>query len=475
MSEIASNPRRGLPIPQRLFIDATRPVEAVAAGDADSVSVEVAILRRLLDAKDLRPVAVMRRDDRLHTVDSGELNRFLTTDHPGFLSSVLHAPPSKPAVVGPEPRPGASAGLRRRITGGLRGVARAAVARAPASMREDLRGILIHSRQILRAAAYGRPAPPQLPPPPPPPAPSGPRAPRLGPVVHARAKDLVWTAARDWEPGFLRAIAGLEAPVRPRVIVLAGDQRGAALAIAGLADVETAAMAAAAMDILGSAELVIAPDEGTRSALHEIAAAVGKPVPRIRLLAGGAEVPLRAPPLPSPPAGRRTVLLRVDPNGREAVEAILSLWDAMAAEPGFGIDLLLLGPVPPDDPLAGRIAASPHFGTRVFWVEKVAEDAVDRLFRAAAAVLCAGRGTASRQDALRAVRHGRPAIAPAGLEVTAGAILRVAEPSDPASWRDAILAAMTAPRPGLQAEDAPALAAAVEAMLRDWARAAAEG
>ncbi len=469
---------RKVPAPRRLLVDITPwvRVEGDLRLGLDRPLAEIA--HRLLSQPDLAALPVMVRDGRLLAIDADAARASLLTAGPAEGETVLHQrplsiAPAPPAAAARQRRP---AGLRLRMTGGFRWVARKAVAGLPAAIREDVRAVLIHTRGIVRTLAYGRGAPsPSRPglapdasrapssPPPRRPAPSPPPPLRAGPrlLVHPRPGDVLWTGgtASPWTA--MRAISGMRSDPGLRVVVLAHD-------LPPLRENASAPVAATLQaELLQGADLVLASSPTTADALREAAARLGWPAPPIRML------PPSTPPEEAPPCWpaalpRARFALATGSVTRDSGTAqLVALWEALVAEQDFALNLIILGAADEDAADAVRaIESSALFGTRIFWLREAAGPLLRHLHAACDLLLCPGSGETWPAAVVEALWLGRPVVA-ARLGIIPPESLGLAtlvDPDAPGAWQSAILTAAES-RPERQMPPMPD-SVAVETALR---------
>jgi hypothetical protein len=149
------------------MIDVTTSLMMAGEPPVGITRVEGEISRRLLATSELDATAVAFRDGHLFALAPQDVERIFAAGVKGGseeprlrrrrMAPAAGAPVGGDADeagngasgVSPVPPP---AGLRGRATAALRRAARASVSRMPDPVREDVRAILIHGRQILRRA-----------------------------------------------------------------------------------------------------------------------------------------------------------------------------------------------------------------------------------------------------------------------------------------------------------------------------------
>ena len=210
MDEVKNARRRGNVGQPHLFVDVTTSLMLAGESPVGISRVEGEVARRLLCSSQFKTVPVVfRSDGQLLALSSEQVGRIfqakptqpLLEDNASLVPSTeghSERPSAELSEIHQQPmevlRRPLSVKVRLRATSLLRRFARGTVAALPPSVREDVRSILIHSRQIVRTMLYRSPPADSTPPPPPPPPLRDQIIPELRAVVHPCKGDIFWTA-----------------------------------------------------------------------------------------------------------------------------------------------------------------------------------------------------------------------------------------------------------------------------------------
>ncbi len=469
------------------MIDVTTSLMLAGEPPVGITRVEGEIARRLLGTAEGDALPVVIRDGRLFALSPDDASRlFARPSTPKRAAEGvrlrLRAQPvaEEPARSPDEPPP--PQGLRRRATAVLRRAARGAVARLPDAVREDVRGILIHGRQIARTTLH-RGVPPSLAAPPPPPAepPLRDRVLRsLSVVAHPRDGDVLFTAGLYSNFVPLRAIAELRAATGLRVASVCYDLIRLSWPQFNPRSMGVDQFAADMVALLDASDAVFAISGWTRTELLSFAARVGRAHGAVEVVRLGSDpVPSVTPDLAVADAGilarlaARPFALAVGTvEPRKNLGLLVRVWESLAADPSFDLDLVVVGREGFEaEECASEIEASPLFGRRIHWLDRCPDDALAWLYGRCHLVLCPSFAEGWGLPVSEALRHGRAVIASdrgAHPEAAMG-LATLLDPSDDAAWRARIAAAAAAPREDIVALDLPGWDAAVahiEARLR---------
>jgi glycosyltransferase involved in cell wall biosynthesis len=471
----------------RLFVDVTTSLMLAGEPPIGISRVEGEIARRLLRSSDLHPIPVVfRKDGLLLALAPEQVARIFLSRHVGSEEIRLRTPDiSAAAAEAPaEPPPRQSPAPRSKL---LRRVARACLARMPDAVREDVRIILIHARQIARTLFYGRrgsavrprrdsaPAHPTYIP-----AVRDEILPTLRIVVHPRPGDVLWTAGLYSNFVPLRTIGEMRARTGLRVVATSYDLIRVTHPHFNAPNMAAGLFAADAIALLDASDLVLAISEWTRRELLAFAARSGRAAPAVQLMALGCDIAARGTRIGlGAPSGllqdllrRRFALAIGTVERRKNYELLLRVWERLAADPSFTLDLVIVGRLGfGAEDSASAIERSPLFGSRILWLERCPDDALVRLYEACHLVLCPSFAEGWGLPITEALYLGRQVIASdrgAMIEACLGRG-RLLDPEDDESWTAAIAEAAAAPRLEVALPDPPrwdAAAAGVEQQLR---------
>lgn len=482
----------------RLLVDVTTSLYLAGQPPIGITRVEGEIARRLLQARDLRAIPVVFRDGVLFAIGPQEVARIFGArpDAQTVERARLRVP--KHAADPGETRAdalgrgapdrqdrdvAAPVALRLRATGLMRRATRAGVERLPDSIREDVRAILIHGRQIVRSAVYR--APPSYPAPPSPaqaayvPALRDDILPKLRVIVHPAANDVLWTAGLYSHFVPLRRVAELSRRTGLRCVAMCYDLIRVTMPRFNPPDLSGETFAADTVALLDAAEHLIAISDWTRRELLAFAERVGRPPPAVEVVQLGFDFAPTgtmdgAATMPPELDGARRFALAVGTvEPRKNFGMLVRLWERIVARrPDFPLDLVIVGREGHGVPeSAAEIEKSPLFGTRIFWLDRCPDAALRRLYERCDLALCPSLAEGWGLPVAEALSFGRPVISSdrgALPEAGRGAALHI-DPDDEAAWERALIAAAdsgwrTVEPPNLPSWDAAA--AEVESRLR---------
>lgn len=476
---LASNRRHGKSggAKPRVLVDITTSLMLAGEPPVGISRVEGEIARRLL-ASDLDAIPVVFRQDGVLLALSDEHVLRIFSAKPNPLE-----PPRRLSMRGrahtvtaqPDQQPSAaSRGLALQATAALRRMARGGIASLPASVREDVRAILIHARRIARTALYRRPAPP--------PVASHlakmqgtPLAasplrneifPDLRAIVHPRVGDVFWTAGLYSNFVPLRTIGEMRARTGLRVVTTCYDLIRVTHPQFNPRSMGRELFAADVMAMLDASDLVLAISKSTRQELLNFSAQSGRNPPAVEVVPLGAdlkafEVAAEHQPalaLPGELDHRQFALAVGTIEPRKNYGLLVRAWERLCAEPGFQLDLLIVGrPGFEAESSVSEIEGSPLFGSRIRWLDNCPDAALRRLYDACHVVLypsfAEGWGLPVT-EALLCGRHviasNRGAIGEASLGLCC-----LLDPEDEDAWAAAIAKVAAAPRLDVVPPDPP--------------------
>jgi len=449
------------------------------------------IAYRLLQSSDLNAIPVVfRNDGALLALSSENAARIFSTKaieldpSPHCTTSLEELAPS-PAI------PPIATGLRQRITAGLRSATRTGISRLPASVREDVRIILIHARQIARTATYRNARStitqlrvPESPIKVPDRTPSNISVlrdeilPTLRLVVYPRAGDVLWTAGLYSRFVPLRAIGEMRGHAGLLVVTTCYDLISATHPQFNPPSIEARGFEADAVALLDASDLVLAVSEWTRQELLTFAARSGRASPAVQVIKVGSNLTVREasrsethPSLLERLTQRRFALAVGTVEPLKNYRLLLRLWERLVADPAFSLDLVIVGRAGLDaEESVAEIERSPLLGSRILWLKNVTDATLCRLYETCHVVLCPSYVDGWGLPITEALSFGRQVIASnrgAVPEVSCGAA-RLLDPEDEDAWGAALTEAAAAARLEVPPADEPSwdiVAALIKAHL----------
>jgi glycosyltransferase involved in cell wall biosynthesis len=458
--------------PPRLFVDLTTSLMLAGEPPIGTSRVEHEIASRLLRSLDPHPVPVVfRNDGKLFALSPEQATRILgASRNYSSREALLHI--RAPAGASKQPF---STRLSLRITAGMRYVARASMARLSYSVREHVWAILIHAREIARIVVYRRDKP----------------KPTLGPalreevlaalrmVVYPRRSDILWTAGlyRHFVP--LRTIAEMRAESRFRVVTTCYDLFSITHPQFNPTDADTVLSTADMVALLDSSDIVFAISESTRRELVAFAKRTRRLIPDVEVIQLGGDIETRktdgsysGASLPEVLRGRRFALTVGTVERRKNYELLLRAWERLVANPGFPLDLVIVGKAGFGAVDSIRaVESSPLFGSRILWLENCPDNVLVRLYEECHVMLYPSLVEGWGLPVVEALRCGRQVIASnrgSAAEANAGRC-RLLDPDDDEAWIGAIAELAAGARVELIFSDLPCwdeTSAAVERHLR---------
>jgi glycosyltransferase involved in cell wall biosynthesis len=451
---------------------------------------------------------VFREDGVLFALNPGQVARIFVA-RPSVESQEIRLPNQCPSATvaeeriacpsSPPPRKPAL-GLKLRATGALRAAARASISRTPESVREDVRAILIHGRQIARTLIYrGRsslpadapldvPAQPTDVPAQPTDVPAQPTdvpalrdqiLPTLQMVVHPRLGDVLWTAGPYANFVPLRTIGEMRVRTGLRVVTTCYDLIGVTHPEFNPPSMGAELFTGDAVALLDASDLVLTFSASTRSELVAFAARSGRPAPAVQVVRLGSDLAAgKAQPEPETPVmlekleQRRFALAVGTVEARKNYGLLVRVWERLAADPAFRLDLVIVGRRGfESDDSSAQIEHSPLFGSRIRWLERCPDETLCRLYETCHVVLCPSFAEGWGLPVTEALGFGRHVIASnrGAIPEAALGLARLLDPEEEATWLATIAEAAAAPPLKVSLPDAPtwdAAAAAVGESIR---------
>jgi glycosyltransferase involved in cell wall biosynthesis len=462
----------------RIFLDLTTSLDLAEAPPMGILRVECEIAWRLLACPDLKTVPVVfRHDGVVLALSPDDVTRIFAARSKAASREVrLHIAretTARPNIAPSVPTDQPSTGLGMRTRAGLRRVARAGLARMPAPMREDMRAILLHSRQLLRTAVTRGTRP------------SAARTcrseilPTLRMVVHPGPGDVLWTAGLYSNCVPLRTVAELRARTGLRVVATCLDLIRVTHPQFNPQNMAPELFQGDAVALLDAADLVLAISEASRRDLLAFAERTGRAAPPIQVLQLGIDFAARqvrsAADLPAVPHDfppRRFALAVGTVEPRKNYALLVRVWERLAADPAFPLDLVIVGgPGYGADESVALIERSSLFGSRILWLESCPDAMLYRLYQTCHFVLCPSFAEGWGLPVAEALSLGRHVIASnrGAMPETGQGLAKLLDPEDEASWLAAIAEAAAAPRRTVAPANSPswdAAAASVAEALR---------
>jgi glycosyltransferase involved in cell wall biosynthesis len=427
--------------------------------------VEGEIARRLLANPDLRPIPVVFRDDGLlAAVGPSDVTRIFaakprTEARDPRVSRHRDRTPPKPTTSRVSPQ---ALRLRQQAAASLRHVARAGVARLPDALREDVRAILIHSRQILRAAVNRNASASASPSPATDPVLSEDMLPALRMIVYPGPGDVLWTAGLYSNFVPLRTIAEMRANTGLAVVSTCHDLIRVTHPEFNPASMGTNLFVADAAALLDASDLVLAVSDATRRALLDFAERCGRAAPAVEILRLGSDFAARQ--VPSEPGvpydiPRRSFALAVGTvERRKNYGLLVRIWERLAADPAFTLDLVIVGRLAFEaEESAVEIESSPLFGSRIRWLQHCPDAMLRHLYEQCHFVLYPSFMEGWGLPIAEALSFGRHVIASdqGALPEAGRGLAHLIDPTDEAGWTSAIADAAAAPRRTIVPPDSP--------------------
>ncbi len=428
-------------MPRRIFFDLSTSFSWRGRPAVGIVRTERELFRHLIDRADLCVLPVLYHDGEFRALDP-ELARSLVDPGPHRHLAARHEAPAAASGGGRA----LAARLLRRLATQLgpfaRGAARRLLERLPPPARGDARLALLHARRALQALAYGR-------------AGAGPSVSDVDVslVVHPTAADILFLGGLNWDMVDWSRIAVLRARTGLRVASVMYDL--IPMKFPEFLPAPQHGYHNCFLHMIDTSDLIFCISASTQADLAEFAAESGRPKVATEVIHLGADMP--AAPDPAEIAdplrarlGRGRFALAVGTlEIRKNYALLVDLWADLAGEPGFDLDLVIVGMAGWEaDDTVRRLRALPGFGTRVIWLQRLSDAGLSWLYEQCHVVLFPSWYEGWGLPVVEALQHGRPVVASsrgAAPEAGFGAAM-ILDPDDRAGWRAALLAEAVTPR-----------------------------
>jgi hypothetical protein len=403
----------------RVFVDLTTSLSLLGQPSTGLSRIEPEVARRLLE--DPRVVAIpcvlsagsvyaLGRADALRLVEETPVREGSTAGpHETENEPILSATASD-AVPAIHPTPS-----RMPVRAMLRRCARQTVAMMPASIREDVRLVLIRGRQIVRNTLLTRRIT----------AVSDTndtdcdQITRVSTAIRSRAFEIGWPEAGDvlWICRDYAATTPLAQIVEARrrfdfsCVAICYDLIEGERPEASPAELTNIIRDSLTADLLDGCDRILCISERTRMRLLDFAARSERDSPDARVIGGDALLAVSTLALPRELIGRRFALAVGPMEQRRNFGGLIRIWEDIADRPGFDLDLVLVAHGSEREATAVReIEASPLLGRRIFWFENCADEALGMMYRSACAVLYPNYAEGSHPPFLDGLASGIPVL-----------------------------------------------------------------
>jgi hypothetical protein len=457
----------------RVFVDLTTSLSLLGQPSTGISRIEPEVARRLLE--DPRVVAIpcvlsagslyaLGPADALRLVEETPVREGSTagpheTENEPILSAT--ASDAVPAIHPTPPRMPVRAMLRR--------CARQTVAMMPASIREDVRLVLIRGRQIVRNTLLMRritAVPGELPAVTEVPAVSDTndtdcdQITRVSTAIHSRAFEIGWPEAGDvlWICRDYAATTPLAQIVEARrrfdfsCVAICYDLIEGERPEASRAELTSIVRDSLTADLLDGFDRILCISERTRKRLLDFAARSERDTPDARVIGGDALLAVSTLALPRELIGRRFALAVGPMEQRRNFGVLIRIWEDIADRPGFDLDLVLVAHGSEREVTAVReIEASPLLGRRIFWFENCTDEALGMMYRSACAVLYPNYAEGSHPPFLHGLASGIPVLTSHDWEIPerwAGIGASLSQRGED-GWREALVDLATSSPPRL--------------------------
>ena len=476
-------------MPPRILVDISTAWRMSGRPPVGVSRVEREIARRLLDDTMLRSLPVVFWANTVYAVDRENAIRALADDGRSSLSPLLN--PDSPDCDGGArptttsarasvahatqsvPRPG----LKRRVRRIVRKIAsvgaRRVIRLTPARAKAEVEQSFLHARNVL--VALLRSSPPQ---------PRQERVPRpvdvinrsLLVVVHPLRDDIVWTCGLYSHCVPLRQLAEMKTRTGFRLASICYDLIRVRRAEWNPEGYSTDVFVANTVDLLDASDMIFCISGYVQDDLRRFAAESGRRMPPSKLLVLGADLPRHLGSSGDAPghqvtrfASKRFALTVGTIEPRKNYSLLLRVWDELSREPGFDLDLAIVGNE--GFGAAGSTAeiwASPLLGDRVHWLRDVADNDLAFLYDRCHVFLCPSLDEGWGLPVVEALAHGRPVISSdrGGLPEASRGQATLLNPLDKAAWMGAVRRAAARPREEVRALATPTWDAAA-AVVRE--------
>jgi glycosyltransferase involved in cell wall biosynthesis len=418
--------------------------------------VEREVARRLLAMPDLKAIPVVfRSDGLLMALSSSQAARFLSSRLRPDSRDVRLRTRRKTDVATTQEPMSLPAAVRQGVTKSVRRVARSGVAHVPSAIREDVRSILIHGRQILRtvshrnraAQATTAVAPQPL---------RNQMLPSLRVVVHPGTGDVLWTAGLYSNFVPLRKIAEMRARTGFGVVTTCYDLIRVTHPQFNSPSMGAELFVADTVALLDASDHVLAISDSTRRELLAFAERLGRACPPVEIFPLGSNLPteeqpsdLQIPVCPHDIPSRFFALAVGTVEPRKNYGLLVRVWEQLAADPAFSLDLVIVGRLGFEaEQSAAEIEASPLFGSRIFWLESCPDELLWRLYETCHCVVYPSFAEGWGFPVAEALGFGRYVIVSdrGALPEAGQGLAQLVDPTDQAAWAVAISEAAAAPR-----------------------------
>jgi glycosyltransferase involved in cell wall biosynthesis len=434
----------------RILLDLTTAYSWRGRKAVGIIRTEREIARRLLGDATLEVLPFLFHGGQLRALELSFARAMLAEPDAPVLEPV-----APPAV---EPPPSRRARLIRPFAVAAKWATRHALQAVPSAARPEVALSLIHAREAVRRLIY---------PPVPPPAAPAPLVvalalPDLSLVLHPRRTDVIWTCGLAWDDLDWAPIALLKAQHGFRVVCLCYDLIPILFPqwVPSHGDLYLSHF----LSMVDIADEVPCISACTARDLHDFAARYGRPAPRTSVVRLGANLPESPDPTGLPPA-----LIERFRKGRFALAVgtfevrknyglLLDVWERLARDPGFDLDLVLVGMRGwLIDELLARFEASPLHETRIFWLSDAGDALLSWLFEGCHVALYPSLYEGWGLPVVEALLHRRPVIASnRGAVPEAGlGLATIIDPDDFPGWCEAVAACARAPRVSVPAAPIP--------------------
>jgi glycosyltransferase involved in cell wall biosynthesis len=415
------------------------------------IRTEREIALRLLRDPSLTVLPFVFHDGRMHAVDPAFAQSMLTD-----CATPVATEDQAGTDARPQPPGSGLASIIRPFAAQARLCVRAALRSMPERAREDVALALIHLRAAVRHLIYQpRSAAPQ---------PSMPAAvtsgrsdrplhPDLSLVIHPRPGDVLFTCGLGWNDFDWSLIATLKARRRLRVVCMVYDLIPILFPawIPANRDVYLAHF----LSLIDTADEVPCISHCTERDIRAFAEAQGRRPPATYVVRLGADLPAVADPEGLDPhlvqrlSARKFALAVGTFEVRKNYGLLLDVWGRLASDPGFDLDLVIVGMRGWEaDDVISRLESSTLYGQRIFWLRDLGDGGLSWLYAGCHVVVFPSLYEGWGLPVVEALQHRRPVIASnrGGAPEAGLGIAQIIDPDDLAAWCEAVSAIGRAPR-----------------------------